>query len=218
MSASASPFRIEVPGEALDDLAERLRRTRFGAPSDERSWAAGADPGYLRELVASWATFDWRTQEAALNERPHFIAEIDGRRLHYVHVRAVGAPADRPALPLILSHGWPSSFVEMLPLADRLSDPARFGGDPAEAFDVVIPSLPGFLFSDPLPGPATRVGFARVLHALMTEVLGYRSYGAFGGDIGGATSAWLGALNPDKVVGVHLIHPPFPGSFDSPPT
>jgi pimeloyl-ACP methyl ester carboxylesterase len=213
-----SPFRIEVPDRVLDDLRARLDRTRFTTRTGERAWQAGADPEYLRDLVAYWRDrFDWRRQEAALNALPQHRAEIAGRGLHFVRIPAV-RPAGAPEpLPLILNHGWPSSFVEMLPLADRLADPGRHGGDPAAAFDVVVPSLPGFLYSDLPAGPVTRAGMAETLHTLMTEVLGYRRYGAFGGDIGGAVAGWLGALYPDQVAGIHLIHPPFPAGFDDPP-
>jgi pimeloyl-ACP methyl ester carboxylesterase len=210
-----SPFRVDVSDDVLDDLRHRLRRTRFTAASDERPWAAGADPGYLRELVSYWADgFDWPAQQDRLNAVAQYEATIDGRRVHFAHVRAA-----RPTttVPLLLSHGWPSCFVEMLPLADRLSDPARYGGDPADAFDVVIPSLPGFLYSDLPAGPVTRAAMAGTLHRLMTGVLGYTRYGAFGGDIGGAVTGWLGALYPEQVAGIHMIHPPFPAGFDARP-
>jgi pimeloyl-ACP methyl ester carboxylesterase len=207
---TAEPFTIAVPDDVLDDLRERLIRTRFTTASDSVYWAAGVDPGYLRELVGYWAgDFDWRAAEARLNAYPHYIADVGGRRVHYVHLRG-GAPG---ALPLILSHGWPSSFVEMLPVAERLTD------DPADAFDVVVPSLPGFLFSELPDGPFTRRGVAEMWHALMTHVLGYERYGAFGGDIGGAVTQWLGALYPSQVVGVHLTMGVMPGNFDDrPPT
>jgi pimeloyl-ACP methyl ester carboxylesterase len=198
---TAEPFQIAVPDDVLDDLRERLVRTRFTSASDSAYWAAGVDPGYLRELVGCWADeFDWRAAETALNAYPHYIAEVRGRRVHYVHLRS----ATPGALPLILSHGWPSSFVEMLPVARRLADPASYSGDPAEAFDVVIPSLPGFLYSEPPDGPFTRRGVAEMWHALMTGTLGYERYGAFGGDIGGAVTQWLGALYPGQVAGVHV--------------
>ncbi len=147
--------------------------------------------------------FDWRAREAKLNGHPHYLAEIGGRRVHLLHFRA----ASGVRLPLILSHGWPSGFVEMLPLAERLAD----------EFDVVIPSLPGFLYSDLPDRPLTRTAIAQTLHALMTDVLGYQRYGAFGGDIGGAATAWLGALYPRQVAGIHMIHPPFPARFDGRP-
>ncbi|MGH8828016.1 MAG: epoxide hydrolase family protein, partial [Jiangellaceae bacterium] len=202
----------------LDDLRTRLTRARFTNPSGGQPWQGGVDPDYLRDLVSYWADgFDWRRREAQLNALPHYRAMIDGRYVHFLHV-----PCRRPAgaearLPVILNHGWPSCFVEMLPLVDRLIDPGRYGSDPADAFDVVVPSMPGFLYSDLTAGPATRAAFATTLHALMTDVLGYQRYGAFGGDIGGATVAWMAALHPEHVAGIHMIHPPVPGSFDAAP-
>ncbi|WP_250904752.1 epoxide hydrolase family protein [Nonomuraea sp. NEAU-A123] len=202
---TVKPFRISVSDDVLHDLRARLARTLFTTPSDSVYWAAGTDPDYLRELVAYWADgFDWRRAEAALNTHPQFVAEVGGRPVHFVHVRgrrAEGAPAP---LPLILTHGWPSSFVEMLPLVGRLTDPARYGGDPADAFDVVIPSLPGFLYSALPEGGFTRRRVAEIWHALMTETLGYARFGAFGGDIGGGVTQWLGALYPGEVAGVHI--------------
>ena len=213
-----STFRIHVSDTELDDLRSRLHRSRFTTAGGTRPWQGGADPDYLRELVTYWADgFDWRAREAELNALPHHLATIAGRAVHFVHLRAdreAGTPAP---LPLVLCHGWPSSFVEMLPLADRLANPGRHGGDPAHAFDVVVPSLPGFLYSELPDRPVTRAVFAETLHTLMTDVLGYRRYGAFGGDIGSATTCWLGARYPEHVAGIHTIHPPFPADFDDPP-
>jgi pimeloyl-ACP methyl ester carboxylesterase len=213
---SVSPFRIDIPDDTLADLRTRLRRTRFTPASSPEPWAAGADPAYLRSLLAHWADgFDWRAAERDLNRWPHYLADIAGQRVHFLHVRAAGG---RPSLPLVLTHGWPSSFVEMLPLIPLLTDPARFGGDPDDAFDVVIPSLPGFLYSDLPPGkPMTRQTTAETWHALMTDVLGYATYGAYGGDIGAGVTSWLGALYPDSVAGIHVIHPGAPASMDDPP-
>jgi len=213
-------FDISVSDDILDDLRTRLARTRFTAASDSTHWAAGVDPGYLRDLVAYWADgFDWRAAETRLNRYPHYVAEVAGRRVHYVHVRgrrAEGAPAP---LPLVLTHGWPSSFVEMLRVAGPLTDPAGHGGSPADAFDVIIPSLPGFLYSDLPAGPFTRRGVAEIWHTLMTEVLGYRRFGAFGGDIGGGVTQWLGALFPGEVVGVHTTSAVVTSDFQAqPPT
>ncbi|WP_328423880.1 epoxide hydrolase [Micromonospora sp. NBC_00389] len=215
---SISPFRIDVSDAVLDDLRARLARTRFTERSGKQPWQGGVDPDYLRDLVSYWRDgFDWRAREAELNAYPHHLALVGGRKLHFLHVRAA-RPAGTPApLPLILSHGWPSSFVEMLPLVDRLTDPARYGGDPADAFDVVVPSLPGFGFSEVPDEPVTRAVLARTLHELMTDVLGYERYGAFGGDVGGVVTGWLGALYPEQVAGIHMIHPPFPASFDARP-
>ena len=210
-------FEIAVPDGVLADLRSRLASAQFKAPSSRRGWEAGTDPEYLRDLVAYWlGDFDWRQREKELNTFPHYRADGDGVRVHFVKIEGVPAEVGSTPLPLILSHGWPSSFVEMLPLAERLTDPGRFGGDPADAFDVVVPSLPGFLYSDLPDAPLTRAAIAGTLHALMTGVLGYRRYGAFGGDICGAATAWMGARYPEQVVGIHLIHPPFPSSFDAP--
>jgi pimeloyl-ACP methyl ester carboxylesterase len=210
---SVSPFRIDVSDDVLADLRTRVRRTRFTPATSPEPWAAGTDPVYLRSLLDHWAGgFDWRAAEERLNRLPHYQADLGGQRIHFVHVRAAG---ERPALPLILTHGWPSSFVEMLPLVPLLTDPARFGGDAADAFDVVIPSLPGFLFSDlPVDRPMTRDTTARTWHSLMTEHLGYSRYGAFGGDIGAGVTSWLGALYPENVAGVHVIHPGAPAELD----
>jgi pimeloyl-ACP methyl ester carboxylesterase len=198
-------FQIAVTDDVLDDLHYRLTHTRFTSASDDTYWAAGVDPGYLRDLVAYWADgFDWRAAEKALNAYPHYLAEVSGRQVHFVHVRGKrteGAPAP---MPLILSHGWPSSFVEMLPVIGPLTDPAGHGGDPADAFDVIIPSLPGFLFSELPDGPYTRRGVGEAWHSLMTGTLGYQRFGGFGGDIGGGATQWLGALYPDNVTGIHL--------------
>jgi pimeloyl-ACP methyl ester carboxylesterase len=183
------PFRIDVPEAVLADLRDRLARTRWPAVVEGVGWDRGTDPAYLRELVAYWADgFDWRKQEAALNELPQFRA--DG--LHFVHQAGSG-------LPVLLLHGWPDSFlryVKVLPL---------LAGHPA-----VVPSLPGFGFSDPptRPGRATWGPMAERMAALMTE-LGYERFVVSGGDIGAGVAQSLAALHPDRVVGVHLTDVPF---------
>ncbi|GAA1813018.1 epoxide hydrolase family protein [Agromyces neolithicus] len=190
------PFRISVAQDVLDDLRTRLVRTRFTAPSAP-GWDAGADPDYLRSLVDYWANgFDWRAAEMRLNAYPQFT----DRGQHFVHVRR---DASRP--PVLLAHGWPSSFIEMLPLTDLLE------------VDVVVPSLPGFLFSALPDRPLTRAAIAETFHTLMTETLGYERYFAFGGDIGGAASGWLATMYPHEVAGLHVIHGPFPADFDAAP-
>ena len=191
------PFTISVAPDVLDDLRSRLTRSRFTAPSAS-GWDAGTDPAYLRSLVDYWANdFDWRAAEARLNAYPQF---TDHRGQHFVHLRR---DSSRP--PVLLAHGWPSSFVEMLPLVDLLD------------VDVVVPSLPGFLYSTLPDGPLTRAAIAESFHALMTETLGYERYFAFGGDIGGAASGWLATLYPQEVAGLHVIHGPFPADFDASP-
>ncbi|GAA1755768.1 epoxide hydrolase family protein [Agromyces humatus] len=189
-------FTISVAADLLDDLRARLARTRFTAPSAS-GWDAGTDPAYLRSLVTYWANgFDWRAAEARLNAYPQFL----DRGQHFVHVRR---DSSRP--PVLLTHGWPSSFVEMLPLTDLLD------------VDVVVPSLPGFLYSTLPDGPLTRAAIAESFHMLMTETLGYDRYFAFGGDIGGAASGWLATMYPQEVAGLHVIHGPFPADFDASP-
>ncbi|MEU7900673.1 epoxide hydrolase family protein [Nonomuraea sp. NPDC049152] len=217
---AVKPFQITVSDDVLTDLRARLARTLYTTASDEAYWAAGVDPGYLRELVSYWADgFDWRAVETALNNFPHYVADVDGRRVHFVHVRGRRAEGAPEPLPLVLTHGWPSSFVEMLRVSRLLADPAAHGGDPADAFDVVIPSLPGFLFSDLPRGLFTRRGVAETWHALMTETLGYPRFGAFGGDIGGGVTQWLGALYPGEVAGVHITSAVVTTDFEeSPPT
>ncbi|MEU9860771.1 epoxide hydrolase family protein [Streptomyces sp. NPDC047971] len=217
---TVTPFRISVSDDVLHDLRHRLNRTLFTEPSDSTYWAAGADPGHLRELVAHWADgFDWAKAEAVLNTYPHHLAQVAGRPVHYVHLRARRTGHGREPLPLILTHGWPSSFVEMLRVADLLADPAAHGGDPADAFDVVVPSLPGFLWSALPAGPFTRRGVAETWHTLMTRNLGYERFGAFGGDIGGGVTQWLGALYPGEVAGVHITSAVVTGDFEAhPPT
>jgi pimeloyl-ACP methyl ester carboxylesterase len=206
-SPLALPFAIAVPDVMLDDLADRLRRTRFTRPTAS-AWRAGIDPDYLRELVAYWRTdFDWRAQERELNAVAHYTVVLDGQRVHFVHVRAAGAHSRSAQLPLVLTHGWPSSFVEMLPLVARLTDPAG-REQVSDAFDVVIPSLPGFGFSDlPTEGPVTSAVIADLWARLMSDVLGYPRFGAYGGDIGSHVTGFLGARHPERVVGIYTHHP-----------
>jgi pimeloyl-ACP methyl ester carboxylesterase len=215
---TATSFRIRVSDDVLNDLRLRLARTRFTAASDPAFWAAGTDPGYLRELVTYWADgFDWRAAERALNSYPHYVAEVAGRRVHFVHLRGQAARGAPSPVPLIMTHGWPSSFVEMLQAGRLLADPAS--ADRADAFDVVIPSLPGFMFSELPREPFTRRGVAELWHELMTQVLGYRRFGAFGGDIGGGVTQWLGALYPREVTGVHITSAVLTSDFSGqPPT
>jgi len=205
------PFTVQVPAEVLDDLRSRLARTRWPDPLPYPGWMAGADIGYLRELAAYWASvFDWRAQERHLNSFAQFTADIDGQRVHFVHQRGRGPDP----FPLVLTHGWPSSFAELLKLAPLLTDPASHGGEERDSFDVVIPSLPGYAFSAPpaSPGAATARTWAGLRARLMTECLGYRRIGAQGQDIGAAVSIALAAGHPGVVAGVHV-----PGAVAFPP-
>ncbi len=200
-AADIRPFRIDIPQSELDDLAERLDRTRFPAPLPGDGWDTGVPVGYLRGLVEHWRhRYDWRAQEALLNEHPQFRTEIDGQTIHFLHVRS----PEPDALPLVLTHGWPGSFVEFLDLLGPLTDPRSHGGDPADAFHLVIPSLPGFGFS----GPVTEAGWdtARIARAWaeLMRRLGYPRYGLQGGDLGAGVSPEVGRVAPGQVVGVHV--------------
>jgi pimeloyl-ACP methyl ester carboxylesterase len=205
------PFSIQVPDEVLDDLRKRLARTRWSDPLPYPGWETGVDVRYLRQLTDYWAaSFDWRAQERRLNGLPQFTAEVDGLRVHFVHLRGRGP---RP-FPLILSHGWPSSFVELLKIAPLLVDPAAHGADEADSFDVVIPSLPGYGFSGPPDGPGrcTARSTASVWRRLMTDCLGYERFGAQGQDLGAGVTIRLGADHSDVVAGIHT-----PGVITFPP-
>ena len=196
------PFRIHVPDSVLDDLRDRLDRTRWPDAIPDTGWDYGADVAYVRELCDYWRNeYDWRAQEAALNAWPQFLCEVDGVDIHYWHVRGQGPNPH----PLLLTHGWPGSMFEFLQLIGPLTDPAAHGGDPADAFDVVIPSIPGFGWSGKPQergwGPS-RV--ADALDHLMTAELGYERYGAQGGDWGAIISTRLGATHAGNLSGLHL--------------
>jgi len=194
------PFAVNVSSTILDDLRDRLARTRWPDQVDEAGWDYGVELSYLKELVQYWLTaFDWRKQERLINKLPQFRAQVNGLNIHFVHVRGKGP---KP-LPLVVSHGWPSSFFEMHKIIRPLADPASHGGDAEDAFDVVVPSLPGFGFSErPLHrGP---VSFDLVWRTLMTEVLGYRRFGAHGSDIGARVTSALGRFHHDVVIGIHI--------------
>ncbi|MER5875215.1 MULTISPECIES: epoxide hydrolase [unclassified Streptomyces] len=195
------PFRLAIPQGDLDDLHERLDRTRWPDELPGVGWAYGVPRDYLRELVRYWRhDYNWRAAEARLNTWPQFTTEIDGARLHFAHIRSPEADAT----PLIITHGWPGSIVEFTDIVGPLTDPRAHGGDPADAFHLVLPSIPGFGLS----GPTRDTGweFTRVAAAFATlmERLGYRRYGAQGGDWGGAVSRELGRAHPDRLIGVHL--------------
>ncbi|PQP26545.1 epoxide hydrolase family protein [Rhodococcus opacus] len=198
---SIRPFRIDIAQEQLDDLADRLARTRFGTPLPGDDWASGVPTSYLVELVAYWRDeFDWRAQEKSLNTIPQFVTEIDGQNIHFLHVRS----PEPNALPLVLTHGWPGSFVEFLDVIGPLTDPAAHGGDPADAFDVVVPSLPGFGFSGPVRESGWDTTRIAAAWAELMSRLGYHRYGVQGGDIGADVSPEVAHIAPDAVVGVHL--------------
>jgi pimeloyl-ACP methyl ester carboxylesterase len=199
------PFQVAIPQPDLDDLRHRLARTRWPDELPGVGWGRGVPLGYLEGLAAYWADgFDWRAQEARLNQLPQFTTTIDGQPIHFLHVRS----PEPEALALLVTHGYPSSVAEFSGIIGPLTDPRAHGGDPADAFHVVAPSLPGFGFSVPLRAAGWESGrTARAWVELMGR-LGYARYGAHGGDIGGGISGDLGGLDPDRVVGAHVTTDP----------
>ncbi len=200
--ASPEPFTIAIPDAVLADLENRLNRVRWPGELPHSGWDYGANLSYIQQLVEYWRTeYDWRAQERAMNHWDHFKTTIDGQGIHFIHARGKG-PAP---LPLIISHGWPGSFYEFMDVIGPLTDPAAHGGDPADAFDVVVPSLPGYGFSD--PPQERKVNISRMAEwfaVLMREVLGYERYAAQGGDWGAMISSRLGYAYPEQLIGVHL--------------
>ena len=195
------PYRIDVAQRDLDDLRERLSRTRWPDELPGVGWNLGVPLDYLKGLAQYWATaYDWRRQEAVMNELPQFTTVIDGQNVHFLHVRSKEAAA----LPLVITHGWPGSIVEFLDIIGPLTDPAAHGGDPADAFDVVAPSIPGFGFSGPTHEAGWNTGRVAGAWATLMSRLGYERYGAQGGDTGAIVSPELGRLDPDHVIGIHV--------------
>ncbi|HEY8525426.1 MAG TPA: epoxide hydrolase [Acidimicrobiales bacterium] len=189
------PFRIAIPQADLDDLADRLARTRWPNEVANAGWDYGFPLGRLQELAERWRTaYDWRRHEAELNELPHFTTTIEGQIVHFVHVRA----PDPDALPLVVTHGWPSSFADFLDVIDPL----------ARDFHLVIPSIPGYAFSGPTHERGWDVVRVAGAWAELMRRLGYERYGAQGGDFGSGISLALGALEPERVVGVHVNYLP----------
>ncbi|MBZ2195111.1 epoxide hydrolase family protein [Occultella gossypii] len=201
VATAVEPYRIDVPDAALDDLRDRLTRTRWITEVPGTGWQHGVPSDYLRELVDHWAhEYDWRAAQARLNALPQFTTTIDGQRIYFLHVRS----PHPGALPLVLTHGWPSSPAEFLDVIGPLTDPGAHGGDPADAFDLVIPALPGFGFSSPLSGPGWSSDRTARAWAELMRRLGYARYGLQGGDFGALVSPEVGRVDPEHVVGVHV--------------
>ncbi|MFI5487715.1 epoxide hydrolase family protein [Micromonospora echinaurantiaca] len=196
-----TPFRIDIPQADLDDLRDRLARTRWPRQLPGDGWSRGVPVDYLRDLADHWANgYDWRAQEARLNEFPQFVTEIDGLDVHFLHVRS----PEPDALPLILTHGWPNSFVEFTELIGPLTDPRAYGADPADAFHVVVPSVPGFGFSQAPPETGFTVNRVARMWAELMRRLGYHRYGTQGGDLGAYVAPEVAVVDPEHVVGVHI--------------
>jgi pimeloyl-ACP methyl ester carboxylesterase len=196
-TAEIRPFRIDVPQAAIDDLRDRLSRTRWPEPIPGAGWERGVPVAYLKELAEYWATsYDWRRHEAELNGYPQFVTEIDGQTVHFLHVRS----SHQDATPLLLIHGWPGSVVEFLASIGPLTEP----DDPADAFHLVIPSVPGHGFSSPLSGTGWSHHRIAAAYAELMARLGYDRYGVQGGDIGSFQGPQVGRIAADHVIGIHV--------------
>jgi pimeloyl-ACP methyl ester carboxylesterase len=201
-------FKIQVSQAKIDDLQERLARTRWPDEIPGSGWDYGANLAYMKELADYWRNqFDWRKQEEAINQFHHFRALVDGWRIHFIHERGKGPNP----LPIIITHGWPGSFIEMLKIIPVLTDPARYGADPKDAFDVIVPSMPGYGFSDRPNQPGMNLFRIADLRKQLMTGLGYRRFGAQGGDFGAGVSTVLGFGYPENLIGIHLNY--IPGSY-----
>ena len=198
-------FSISVPDSVLTDLHDRLARARYPNDLGNDQWAYGTNAEYLKELCTYWRTgFDWRAQERAINALPHYRTTIEGNPIHFIHQPGKGP---KP-IPIILNHGWPWTFWDMNKIIGPLSDPAAYGGDPADAFDVIVPSLPGYGYSTPLAN--TGLNFWRTADLwvqLMQDKLGYKRFASYGGDWGSLVTAQLGHKHADKLYGVYVSLP-----------
>ena len=198
---AVQPFSVSVPDAVLTDLSQRLSETRWPDEVPGSGWRYGTELAYLRELVEYWReSFDWRAAERRLNAFTHVTAEVDGFGLHCIHQRGKGPSP----IPLLLIHGWPSTFFEMHKIIGPLSDPAAHGGDPADAFDIVVPSLPGYGFSEVTREPGVNVARIADLFAGLATALGYDRFACHGGDWGGAVTNRLGLAYRDRVIGIHV--------------
>jgi pimeloyl-ACP methyl ester carboxylesterase len=196
-----APFSIDVPDAVVEDLHRRLDATLWPQPIKGTGWDYGTDVDFLRDLCAYWRDqYDWRAEERALNAWPQYLVGVDGTDIHCIHVPGHGPDP----LPLVLTHGWPSSFFEMHKVIGPLSDPAAHGGDPADAFHVVVPSLPGYGFSSQPQDRGMNAGRVAGLWVKLMARLGYDRFGAHGGDWGSAVSTALGAGYPEHLIGIHL--------------
>jgi pimeloyl-ACP methyl ester carboxylesterase len=206
---------LAVTDAELGELRTRLAGTRWPAPWPVTGWAAGTDPVELRRLVAHWASgYDWRAHEAAINALPHRVADIAGTPVHYL--RFDGEAPD--ALPIVLTNGWPSSFLELTGFAQRLATPSKHGGSAADSFTVIVPSLPGFAFSPQRPSLTDPGQTHELWHLLMREELGFTRYAAHGGDLGAGITSRLAEAHPEAVAGIHLMAVAGPGRRRKAPT
>lgn len=213
---AVQPYKIEIPDSVLDDLKSRLERTRWPDELPGTGWDYGSNLDYVKELVEYWRTkFDWHAQEKLINSFSHFKSKVDGLNIHFIHEKGKGPNP----MPLVITHGWPGTFFEMYKVIPMLSDPASHGGDPADAFDVVAPSMPGYGFSDATDKRGLSVLSIGDLWAkLMSENLGYQKFAAQGGDWGARVTAKLGLSHGDKVIGIHTTSTSSPTPYQGPGT
>jgi pimeloyl-ACP methyl ester carboxylesterase len=205
---SLRPFQIHIHEAVLSDLRTRLSETRWPDSIPGSDWGHGASLNYMMEIVDYWQNhFDWRAQENAINQYKQFHAEIDGLNIHFIHERGRAAGS----MPLVITHGWPGSFVEMLKLIPLLTDPVAHGADAEDSFDVVIPSMPGYGFSSAALSPGMNAFRIADLWVQLMNLLGYSRFGAQGGDWGASVGTCLGLKHPENLVGLHLNY--IPGSF-----
>ena len=199
---TAERFSIQIPEDVLIDLKYRLDHIRWPDQLENVAWERGTEKGYLQSLVSYWSEqYDWRAQEAELNRLPQFRCTVDGVDVHFIHERGRGPNP----LPIILTHGWPDSFIRYKKMIPLLADPARYGGDPNDAFDVIVPSIPGFGFSGkPSVGGVNNSTVSELWAKLMTEELGYETFAAAGGDMGSGVTRYLAAIHPELLVGIHV--------------
>jgi pimeloyl-ACP methyl ester carboxylesterase len=207
------PFKIDIVPSVLDDLRQRLDGTRWPDPGEGSGWTSGTNSGYLKEFVHYWQhKYDWRKQEAVLNQFAHFRTEVDNVGIHFIHERGKGPNP----LPIILTHGYPDSFYRFAKIIPMLTDPQSFGGQPEDAFDVVVPDLPGYGFSDRPTQMGTLFRVHDLWARLMTDALGYPHFVAHGGDWGSTVTEQLARSHPDSVLAVHLTDVPFGHVFQKP--
>ena len=213
---AVQPYKIEIPDSVLDDLKSRLERTRWPDELPGTGWDYGSNLDYVKELVEYWRTkFDWHAQEKLINSFSHFKSKVDGLNIHFIHEKGKGPNP----MPLVITHGWPGTFFEMYKVIPMLSDPASHGGDPADAFDVVAPSMPGYGFSDATDKRGLSVLSISDLWAkLMSENLGYQKFAAQGGDWGARVTAKLGLSHEDQVIGIHTTSTSSPTPYQGPGT
>ncbi len=206
LSGAVYPFKISVSQSVLDDLQSRLSRTRWPDEVVGADWDYGTNREYLQQLTTYWRQgYDWRAQEAKLNQFPQFMTEVDGHELHFIHIEGKGSNPQ----PLLLTHGWPDSFFRFVKLIPLLTDPVRYGGRAEDAFTVVVPDIPGFGFSQrPIKPGYDTASAADSFAQLMTNVLGYKKFVAHGGDFGASITEQLGLRHPEVLTAIHLLNVP----------